>query len=56
MSYFVRVLRESDLYSVYKKTEQIWNSSQFRKTAISIQFLIYTIQIYLEPPLRAFQV
>ena len=24
-----------------KKTEQIWNCSQFRKTAISIQFLMY---------------
>jgi hypothetical protein len=24
-----------------KKTEQIWNCSQFRKTAISIQFFIY---------------
>jgi hypothetical protein len=30
------------IYRVYKKkTEQIWNCSQFRKTAISIQFLIY---------------
>jgi hypothetical protein len=24
-----------------KKTEQIWNCSQFRKTAISIQLLMY---------------
>jgi hypothetical protein len=29
------------LYRVYKKTEQIWNCSQFRKTAISIQFFMY---------------
>jgi hypothetical protein len=29
------------IYMVYKKTEQIWNCSQFRKTAISIQFFMY---------------
>ena len=29
------------LYTVYKKTEQIWNCSQLRKTAISILFLVY---------------
>jgi hypothetical protein len=28
-----------------KKTEQIWNCSQFRKTAISIQFLIYIVSL-----------
>jgi hypothetical protein len=27
-----------------KKTEQIWNA-QFRKTAISIQFLIYIVSL-----------
>jgi hypothetical protein len=28
------------IQGVSKKTEQIWNCSQFRKTAISIQFFI----------------
>jgi hypothetical protein len=30
-----------------KKTELIWNFSQFRKTAISLQFLIYSFVGYL---------
>jgi hypothetical protein len=29
------------VYKVYKKTEQILICSQFRKTTISIQFLMY---------------
>jgi hypothetical protein len=28
-----------------KKTEQIWNCSQLRKTAICIQFLIYIVSL-----------
>jgi hypothetical protein len=29
------------IYRVYKKTEQIWNCSQFRKTARGITFLLH---------------
>jgi hypothetical protein len=34
-----------DIQGVSKKTEQIWICSQFWKTAISIQFLMYIVSL-----------